>query len=557
VPERQQTVRAALAWSYNLLNPAHQKLFRRLGIFAGGFTLDGAAAVSRVGHPLQLDTVDGVTALLNASLLWRQQTQQAGLDEPRFRMLDTIREYALEQLANCGELEQIQRAYVQFFVEFAEAKERIQIGPDQRKVWDQLSRELDNIRAVLQLCIETSDPESTLRIVGALWFFWHMRGFLSEGLEWSERALTLDGGAAFPEARVRALATAAHHARITGDYVKGRARAEEYLALAESLSRPTQIAYARLTLGLLAVSLDDSTAGELLEQCRTMFEQQQDSWGSAIALDLLGLLAARNHEWRLSRQRIDEALALYRELRDPWGTAHALWSLGNNARTQGEHETARAAYEECLRIERESGREQGAMQVLTSLGWLALDRTDVAEAERWFREALAYWSEIGRRPRIAETLEGLACSAALNHQPARAQRLAGAADAQWEVMGHRNAFVERNKVDGWLVPTRRALGIADAEAARADGRQMSLGEAVEYAKGQDPEPDARTASGGLSQREVQVLRLVAAGHSNEEIGRELVLSEHTVARHLANIFNKTGCTSRTAAAAFAIREGLA
>ena len=170
---------------------------------------------------------------------------------------------------------------------------------------------------------------------------------------------------------------------------------------------------------------------------------------------------------------------------------------------------------------------------------------------------MKYWREIGRRPRIAETLEGLACTAALRRQSERAQRLVGAADSLWRIMGHRNAFVGREKVAGWLERTVRDLGVAAADAARAIGAAWSLNEAADYAETLESVPEVPSrASAGLSQREIQVLRLVVTGRTNEEIARELVLSEHTVARHLANIFNKTGSSSRTAAAAYAIREGL-
>ena len=335
-PERHQTIRAAIGWSYNLLSTA--ELFRRLGVFAGGVTFESAAALTTFDAayaPHGVDRLEGLRKLLDASLIWKQPS-----DEPRFRMLETIREYALEQLDAAGELEATQRVYVNCWVEFVEAAARREVGPEQRDAWDALTLELDNIRGALQWCVQHDSVEPALRMVGALWRFWHLRGYLSEGRDWSERVLALASEPCMQGLRVRALFNAANLARVLGDYSRARVYGEEGLATAQSLSDPELVARAQLGLGLLALTLDDDDAAlESLEKTRTMCAAVGDGLGQAVATDQLALIALHQTNWQTSRQLIAEALSLYRELGDSWGIAHGLWGLGNVLRAQGSSTT--------------------------------------------------------------------------------------------------------------------------------------------------------------------------------------------------------------------------
>jgi non-specific serine/threonine protein kinase len=485
---RQQTLRATIDWSYDLLSEPEQVLFRRLGVFAGGWTLRAAEAICD-GVPVTSEEVlDRLTSLVDKSLVSveerggrpgpRPEDRSA---EPRFSMLETVREYAHEQLVASGELKAIRRAHLDYYVRVAQAAERDQVGPEQRRVWERLSDEGDNIGAALRWCLDSGHTEPGLRIVGALWLFWQLNGRFTEGRDWAERLLALRNRAEPSAARFQALATAANLARASGDFEEARDRHIASLAMAEALSAPRLIAYARLGLGIVALDLGELvTAMELVGQSLNSFVELDDRWGQYVATYYIGEVAAHQREWSVSRERMEQALTQSRAMGSPWAIAHTLWSLGNIAMAQGDYRAARRAYQESLAIERENERAQGTAQVLTGMGWLALEEGTPTEAERLFREVLAYWTKIARKPRVAETLEGLACAAALSRQSELAQRLAGAADALWDAMQHRSAFVEREKVDRWLACTEQELGLPAAAAARAAGRAMTLSEVMAH-----------------------------------------------------------------------------
>ena len=212
-PTRHQTLRSAIAWSYDLLDESEQMLFRRLAVFVGGFTLEAAQAVCNAMRDLDIDVLEGVALLVDKSLL--QQIEQVG-GEPRFGMLETIREYALEQLAECGELEAVQQQHVNFFLALAEAVEPELTGPQQMTWLERLEMEHDNLRAALASSqAQVGNTQTGLRLAGALWRFWFLRGYWSEGRGWLEGALAQTQAAG----RTKARATVALGAGMLAAYV--------------------------------------------------------------------------------------------------------------------------------------------------------------------------------------------------------------------------------------------------------------------------------------------------------------------------------------------------
>jgi predicted ATPase len=367
-PARHQTLRAAIAWSYDLLTEAEQALFRRLSVFVGGCTLAAAEAVcGNDGHVL-----DGVAALVDQSLL--QQEEQAD-GEPRFRMLETLREYGLECLAASGEEQQIRERHAQSFLALAETAERELARADQRLWLDRLDGEHDNLRTALTWYTEQGVGEAGLRLGGALSRFWWVRGHLAEGRERLARLLALPGAEAGTAERAKALNGA----------------------------------------GILAhYQSDDRSARSLLEESLAIGRELGDRAMIAACLNDLGNVAQEQGDAEAARALYEESLSLRRELDDSGGIASCLSHLGNLSLGQGDHETAQALLQESLAIGRKVGDRVGIAFTLSNLGIIALDRGEYGTARSLFEESLSIRRELGDRREIAWSLNNMGL--AVQHQ---------------------------------------------------------------------------------------------------------------------------------------------
>jgi predicted ATPase len=376
LPARHRTLRAAIGWSHGLLTPDEQALFRRLGVFVGGCTLEAAEAVcvggergetrdeSEEPHPLSslvspLPTLDGLSALADKGLV--QVTHQSG-GGSRFRLLETIHEYALEQLRASGEIEATRRGHAAYFLGVAEEAEPALRGPDQVAWLDRLEAEHDNLRAALAWSDgEASDPERMARLAAALYRFWWRRGYLSEGREWTARALGRD------------------------DLPRGRARAKG-LNGAAVLARE---------------QADYGTAQSLFEESLAIFRELEDRWGIANALQNLASVAIVRGDHDRAAALLQESLALWREPADTWGRAIALGLLGRLAQRQGDYGRATALHEQSLSLFREAGEIWGLARFLNSLGHLAYEQGDLERATRLGRESLPLFRRLRDRRGIA------------------------------------------------------------------------------------------------------------------------------------------------------------
>lgn len=500
-PERHRTLRAAIAWSHALLGSREQRLFRRLAAFAGGFTLE---AVRAVGGP---DVLDGVSALVEHSLV-RQEPQPDG--QARFFMLETIREYAREQLLEAGETEDARRKHAAWaFGLVEEARPHLQ-GPRQRAWLDRLERERDNLRAALEWLLGT-DPSAGLRLAGDLWWFWYVRGHFSEGRHWLDLALS---AAREPlDARVKALSGLAGLVALGGDLARATALSEECLALARSLG---------------------------------------DGRAAASALLMLGTVALRQREALRARTLLDEAEALYRQTGDRWGTACTLVTLEGLVRADGDAERSAAMLEESVTLLREVGDKMCAASAVNALARRARDRGETRRATGLYRESLVYSRDLWSRLGIAQGLEGLAAAFA-SRQPEYAARLLGAAEATREGVGAAMPPAvkeDRERTTGMI---RGRLDEASVAAAWAEGRALPLDEAIAYAL-QPPRTGREPIA--LSVREREVAGLVAQGLTNRQIGSVLTITEKTAENHVLHIMNKLGVRSRAQIAAWATDHGL-
>ncbi len=401
-PMRHQTMRATLGWSYTLLDQAEKQLLGRLAVFAGSCTLEAAEAVCN-GDGALPDLLMQIESLCDQSLVQRAKGTS---DEPRFIMLRVIREYALERLQESGEAASVRRLFATTFLALAEEAETKLTGAEQYVWLDRLAREYDNLRAALEAAMTLNDVEVALRLGGALWRFWEIRGYLGEGRLWLERVLAKT--TTRTRGRARALAGAGRLAVGQADYVRARLYHEESLSIHRELEEKQGIAFSLINLGNAVYSQGDYETARILEvDGLAIYREIEDRWGIAFALNSLGNAAFNQGNYEQARLLQTESLSRFREIGDQWGTAASLNNLGNVAIEQGNYETAGLLHAESLAIKREIGDKQGIASSLNNLGNVALNRGDFVTARALHAEGLAIKREVGDRRGIATSVNNL------------------------------------------------------------------------------------------------------------------------------------------------------
>nr|MBA2277405.1 hypothetical protein [Chloroflexia bacterium] len=492
-PARQRTLRDAIAWSYDLLSPEEQAIFRRLTVFAGGFDLEAVEVVCRPREEAGGDFLAGVASLVDKSLV---RPEEGANGEPRYRMLETIREYALERLAAHGETEATGRRHAEFFCALAERTERpLSVGnQDLVARWmARLNVDHGNLRAALAWAIDRRATETALRLVGALVSFWFYRGEFPEGRAWAERAIAMDGNVP-PPIRVNAMATACQHARLQGDFARALALGEEGLALARSCD---------------------------------------DQFGVGNMLLHLGDVAENQRHYGRARAYFTEALAVFQALDEPAWAASALEGLAKCAMGRGDYVEAETCAQQRLALQRVLENPWDLAEALMIVGELARLRGDADRAARSFQESLAiHWRE-GHRYSIMWRLEHIAVLT--GQAPERSGRLLGAAEVLRDEFGMPlEPAWEEEAHDPAVERVHTELGEVAFAAAWAAGRTLPLDAVVAEALAEPPAPIAAVstrAAHGLTLREMEVLRLLAEGRSDREIGAALFVSHRTVMRH--------------------------
>ncbi|CAA9560614.1 MAG: hypothetical protein AVDCRST_MAG49-2520 [uncultured Thermomicrobiales bacterium] len=529
LPERQRTMRDAVAWSYGLLSPAEQALFRRLAVFAGGFDLAAAEVVAGTPEVLGVSALEGVASLLDKSLL----RPAGGPDDveiagPRFAMLETIREFGLERLGAEGEDGETRRAHAAWFLARAEDAAGGFYTAREPAVLDDLDREHDNLRAALGWAIQSGNAETASRLVGALWWFWGIRGSLNEGGGWLERVLPLSQNAS-PASRASVL-------------------------LAGGM-----LAWARGDVDRAVVFLEDALAG-----WRALGDQRRVSQ----SLHHLALVAWTRGDFVRVGEFAEEALAAARAAGDEVAVGTALVAVGTALLRQRELDRARVPLEDGLARFRATGYRRGVAWALQHLAEIAQEEGDIRGAAELRHETITLYGDLRDRWGLFEEVASLGTLAARCGRSNDAVRLLGAAEGFRETAG----VVPQNR----LASYKETLGRLRAEVdegtfatAWAAGRSLSLeavvedalavaaalvgtGDAARQRVAAPPSPPA-----GLSAREVEVLRLIAQGLTNAQIAEALFISPRTVHAHLNHLYAKLGTSSRATATRFAIEHGLA
>jgi predicted ATPase len=479
LPMRQQTLRATMDWSYDLLSPAEQTLFRRLSVFVGGCTLEGVEAVCNTKQDLQIDVLDGMGSLVNNSLV-RQIEQSAG--EPRFALLDTVREYGLERLAASGEESSIRRAHAAYCLVLAEECAAQATDPANTEWVSLLEVEHNNCRAALDWLTRTGNAEWGLRLGAALFQFWETREHLTEGLDRLEKLLKLEGAAARSNSRARVLFAAGVLATPQGDHRPAYALFEESLQIARELNDTRGVGIA---LNALAINARDdgdiSTARSLFEESLAVWRGLNDRAMVARALSNVASVVKSQRNYALARSLHEESRVIFEQLGDSTCIAWSLNYQGDVALEQGEIPVARELYEQSLNIFRKLGDKWGVAGCLMDLGNMARDEGNEKKSRLHYAESMKLFQELGQKRGMARLLDCLACSAALQSQPERALRLAGSAAAMRRVLGAPLPVAEQTRLEKALDLARQSLSPAKAAAAWMDGWTMATDKAIQEA----------------------------------------------------------------------------
>jgi len=479
-PTRQQTLRASIEWSYDLLGDAERILLHRLAVFAGGWSLEAAEVIctDSAPHPnLQSEAVlAGHVQLVNKSLV--QASEQDGA--VRYAMLETVRQFAAELLTKSGEEEQLRQRHAGLYLALAEQAEPELRGAQQVAWLDRLESEYDNIRAALGWLINR-EPEAGLRLAGTLWQFWRLRGYLSEGRSRLEAVLA-QSGTAPTTARTKALHGAAVMAFEHGDPATARSLHETNLAMRLELKDESGIAATLFNLGLVTFDQGDyKTAKSHFEQAFAIGQRLGDSLGMALNLSRLSTIAYVQGDLVLASSYIEEGMAIARQLGEKSLLAELLMFKGDRARREGDYATAQAAHQECLTISRALGDKVWAAAASSALGRLAMDRGDYRTAYDLFSQAIRTQQEAEETMWVAPYLEDFASLAAAQNQAQPAVRLLASAAALREAIGSTLRPFERDACKRTAEAARKQIGAAEFEAAWAAGRRMSVERAIEYA----------------------------------------------------------------------------
>jgi predicted ATPase len=495
LPARQQTLRSAIDWSHNLLDDQAKRLFRRLSVFVGGWTLDAAGAICNATGDLDVDVLDEMESLIDNSLLTSAEEADG---EMRYGMLETIREYARERLSESGEEDSLRWRHAEYFLALAEAIEP-KLGTSERRHWlDRLEIEHDNMRAALTCSrLEKCDPSIGLRLGGALAGFWQTRAYLHEGRKNLETALARPDASAHIPARAKALWGAGGLAWSLGDYAVARAYLEESMAIAREVGDRRQCAYALTQLGLVIVNQGDvDSASPLYAEAVELFREVKDAWGEAFALTWLAEATLISDRPLMAQPLYEEGLTLWRKVGDPWGTGIALLVLGALALAQGDVSKSYALLEEGTALLREGGDRWTLTFGITGLADVLLWQGDYEQAKVQFEVGLTFSRESGNPAGMIISLVGLAGVAAglSPHESSqrreeylrRAAALVGAADALREALGLHLLRIMRLTYEPRVAMIRTQIDEAIWGPAWAEGHAMGLERAIAYALEKDP-----------------------------------------------------------------------
>jgi predicted ATPase/DNA-binding SARP family transcriptional activator/DNA-binding CsgD family transcriptional regulator len=577
---RQRTLRGTLDWSHELLSDPERKIFRKLSVFAGGWTLEAAEAVASGEDIEETEILDLLSGLVEKSLVVAEPTEQGGV---RYRLLEPVRQYALEKLEQSGEAEDVKCSHAGYFLALAEEAEPWLSGPREAEWFERLEAELDNIRAAHSWARAHGEAELSLRLAGALGGFWYWGGHYGEARGWLEAALAQEARTS-ALVRAKALAAVSSMAWAQGDLGKLKEAAEEGLRLSKEagiegdrttffLGGTYRAVFLNLLITAFTEARDNERTVKLGQESLRLNRQAGDVQGIAWSLLNLANASADSGDPEQAEEFYAEGLSLARELDSGYNCFLFLLNWGWTVLIQGDHQRATRLTGEALELARERGRGFLGLlpRALDTLPWLTLLGGEPQRAKAKFEENLTLSKELGDKATIKTSLDGLACVAGANGEALRAAKLFGAAEALIliEATGFGLSPLESAMLEPYRASARSRLGEAGWDEALAVGRTMSMEAAIAYAISESEEGPSTTTQSTTSEqplsstrdhpakltpREIEVLGLVAVGMTNAQVANEIFVSPRTVETHLTSIYHKLGVSSRAAATRFALEH---
>jgi predicted ATPase/DNA-binding CsgD family transcriptional regulator len=554
---RQQTLRAMVEWSWELLTRAEQVVLARLSVFAGGFGLAAAEAVAAGPEGPAAEVAGLLGALVDKSLV---QFGDVGAGAGRYRLLETVRQYAAGHLDALGPAaaEAARIAHRDYYVALAEAAAPHLIGPGQAEWLDRLDAELGNLRAAIEVSLAQANPAAGLRLATSLRVFWRVRGHAAEAGDALRALLDAPGAQEATLPRARALAAAARLLGHTGGHATSEDYCAEALAIAEAAGDDYLVSELLHERAWILVSQGQQDAAlPLIDQGLDLARRlgQPHLTGQLLFARSMAAYVAGDHA--SAARDVAAALRLFRQAGDQLRVEALLGTLGVIELSAGDLDAARGHLAESLDITRVLNDRHGLVIQTFNLGLAEYLGGSPDIAEPLFAESLGLARRVGMKRSTAYALLGLALAGRGGADPAWSARLHGAADQALEDLGHALEPLEARLADLDRQRLRAAMGAEAFAAEYSAGRVLDLASAAHEALERPPAPPVPADDVAvLTPRELEVLKLVAQGLMNSEIAEQLFLSEHTVHRHLANILRKLDLSSRAAAAAWGVRAGL-
>jgi non-specific serine/threonine protein kinase len=489
-PLRHQTLEAAIGWSCALLDEKERTLFRRLGVFRGGFGLDLVESLFESDRVPAVDLIDHLATLVDYSLV--SQLETAG--EPRFEMLDTVHAYARKLLAERAEEDAWRRRHAERVAAWVEEGEWFYCRPDQDRWLRALEREHDNVRAAIRWALGNDKASLAIRLGAAVWPFWWLRGYLSEARSWLEEILATPGRA--PRiARAKALVGASWMATAAAEHEKAAELAKRSMALYRAAGDTPGRMRALETLGFVCLEAGDTEAArsafcECLEKSKATGDERR----KAIALEALGQIALTDGDDLRATSLLQNSVTIARRIGQAGQVGQGLLFLGNIAHRSGDLEHALSLYDEALTIYRGAGQKMNIASVLSCMGRVYVDREEIDPARAAYAEALTLFQELRYVRGTAVTVMGFAALALAKDHAGRAARLLGGAEALLESVADRLSVEESNSFESLKVSARDQLGTPRFAARSTEGCALSEASLVSLAIAEGPSPRRKSSA---------------------------------------------------------------